>query len=165
MKKIFIVLAVLGVISCGSRNTNKAAENTETTEVIQETKTVKERLALNPDLGEVMESNYQGTIPAADGPGIKYDLTIWNQQGADNGVYQLATTYIEGENGQDKTFNSEGLWSAKNFAADSTLVVYDFAADSLNDGMSFLFYGDSLKMLDTNGEIIKSEFNYTLVRQ
>lgn len=52
---------------------------------------------------------YEGILPAADGPGIIYTLTL-NEEIADGDtIYILEQTYVEGgENGADTTFTDKG---------------------------------------------------------
>ena len=41
---------------------------------------MRDSLKLDPKKGAVVQKKYKGTIPAADGPGIVYDLTLFYQQ-------------------------------------------------------------------------------------
>ena len=50
---------------------------------------MRDSLKLDPEKGAVVQKKYKGTIPAADGPGIVYDLTLFYQQDSDDGVYEL----------------------------------------------------------------------------
>lgn len=105
-----------------------------------------------------------GTFPAADGPGIVYDLTLFYQQDSDDGVYEMDATYLEAENGQDKTFSSTGKRQVKHGTPnDSEAVVYELIP---SDGsMTFYFQaeGDSLTLLNQELQKAASDLNYTLI--
>ena len=52
---------------------------------------------------------YEGTLPAADGPGIHYVLTLNMLADANDTTYTLDMTYLDAEGqGKDKTFSSKG---------------------------------------------------------
>ena len=55
---------------------------------------MRDSLKLDPKKGAVVQKKYKWTIPAADGPGIVYDLTLFYQQDSDDGVYELDATYL-----------------------------------------------------------------------
>ena len=101
---------------------------------------MRDSLKLDPKKGAVVQKKYKGTIPAADGPGIVYDLTLFYQQDSDDGVYELDATYLEAENA----------------------VIYELIP---SDG-SMVFYfqaeGDSLTMLNQELQKAASDLNYTL---
>lgn len=151
MKKVFILstLAAFGLftVSCGSgvKKTAVAASDT----VVRQ---------------------YAGTIPAADCPGIVYDVTLMNVPGDSlSGDYVLSMTYLEAEDGKDVRFNSAGSWSAlTGIPADSTALVYQLVELSaqpgaVGDTTNFLFLGDSIVMLGAGMQRIPSELNYTLM--
>ena len=87
---------------------------------------MRDSLKLDPKKGAVVQKKYKGTIPAADGPGIVYDLTLFYQQDSDDGVYELDATYLEAENGKDQTFTSTGKRQVKKGTpADASAVIYE----------------------------------------
>ena len=111
---------------------------------------MRDSLKLDPKKGAVVQKKYKGTIPAADGPGIVYDLT-------------LDATYLEAENGKDQTFTSTGKRQVKKGTpADASAVIYELIP---SDG-SMVFYfqaeGDSLTMLNQELQKAASDLNYTL---
>ena len=115
---------------------------------------MRDSLKLDPKKGAVVQKKYKGTIPAADGPGIVYDLTLF---------YELDATYLEAENGKDQTFTSTGKRQVKKGTpADASAVIYELIP---SDG-SMVFYfqaeGDSLTMLNQELQKAASDLNYTL---
>lgn len=108
MKKIFIALAILSVFACNSgNNTNKNNTEDERVQVQESTNsTVIDPVASNPN----REAIYEEIVPCADCPGIKYNLEIWKKYEGKDSVYRLAMTYLEAENGEDRTYDSEGRW-------------------------------------------------------
>ena len=56
-----------------------------------------------------MTEVYEGTLPAADGPGIDYVLTLNAATDGVDTAYTLDMTYLDAEGqGQNKTFTSKG---------------------------------------------------------
>ena len=150
MKKYFIAVAALAFLAACN---GKAAKDTPVL-VEEESIAVAEAapdapslpelpvnmrasLKLDPKKGAVVQKKYKGTIPAADGPGIVYDLTLFYQQDSDDGVYELDATYLEAENGKDQTFTSTGKRQVKKGTpADASAVIYELIP---SDG-SMVFY-------------------------
>lgn len=90
MKKHYAALfAMCALVGFGACNQNK-----KTTEVTTETDTLA-----------VDSTVYQGTIPAADGPGITYELALANDTSLG---FRLTRTYLEAQDGKDQTFVSNG---------------------------------------------------------
>lgn len=87
MKRIFIYVAVMAaavMVSCNGKKTAQNDANSDSTSVSDTTATGE-----NVDLTTVA-GTYEGTLPAADCPGIKTVLTI----NADS-TYELKQDYIE----------------------------------------------------------------------
>lgn len=182
MKKYFIAVAALALLAaCSGKKTTEPAlieeESVTVAEAVPDapalpevtgktTKPVNMRdsLKVDPKKGSVIQKKYKGTFPAADGPGIVYDLTLFYQQDSDDGVYEMDATYLEAENGQDKTFSSTGKRQVKHGTpSDSEAVVYELIP---SDGsMTFYFQaeGDSLTLLNQELQKAASDLNYTLI--
>lgn len=185
MKKYFIAVAALAFLAACSGKATKDApvvveeESVAVAEAVPETSSrpelpvvkakpakpinMRDSLKLNPKKGSVVQKKYKGTVPAADGPGIVYDLTLFYQQDSEDGVYELDATYLEAENGKDQTFTSTGKRKVKKGTpADASAVVYELIP---SDG-SMVFYfqaeGDSLTMLNKDLQKAASDLNYTL---
>ena len=93
MKRNIMYVAVLAaaiMVSCNGKNTAQSEANTDSTSVADTT------ASENLDLAAVA-GTYEGTLPAADCPGIKTVLTI----NADS-TYQLKQDYIDRKDGHDE---------------------------------------------------------------
>ena len=93
MKRNLMYVAVLAaaiMVSCNGKNTAQNEANTDSTSVADTT------ASENLDLAAVA-GTYEGTLPAADCPGIKTVLTI----NADS-TYQLKQDYIDRKDGHDE---------------------------------------------------------------
>ena len=84
MKKVFILMAVCAtMVACqqkGKQNANAKAGDTTKVEATD-------------------SMRYAGEVPAADGPGIRYEIALAND--STNG-FSLKETYLKAENGKDK---------------------------------------------------------------
>ena len=169
MKSLLYAVAALTLFSCGRRNDTKIEHNDNRPDVAYVSKySVKDSMILDKNLGKVVERTYSGVIPAADGPGIRYDLTLWNQEKSGTGAYALSTTYLEADNGKDKTSDSTGKWyTLRGDATDKNATVFQLVPSNKNDDkMNFLVQGrDSLTMLNASLERANSKLNYTLTRR
>ena len=93
MKRNLMYVAVLAaamMVSCNGKNTAQSEANTDSTSVADTTATESVDLA-------AVAGTYEGTLPAADCPGIKTVLTI----NADS-TYELKQDYIERKDGHDE---------------------------------------------------------------
>ncbi|WP_083380983.1 lipocalin family protein [Bacteroides ndongoniae] len=117
--------------------------------------------------GELQTRIYRGTLPAASCPGIVYDITLYNYEHSGGGVFRARLTYLEAENGQDRTFEYCGRqYTLRGNAVDKDATVFQFVPfDKEEETMNFLFLGDKLTMLDRDLKPIDSELNYTLQLQ
>ena len=62
---------------------------------------------------------YEGTVPAADGPGIRYELAM----AADTTCgYRITATYIGAEDGKDTSFTAAGRAQEVSRAVDGAMV-------------------------------------------
>ena len=92
MKKL-LTLAVAAALVAACNNTGKTAS----------TGAGVDSLAQDSTLGDSVR--YEGVIPAADGPGIKYNVAIASNDSTVG--YSLTQTYLEAKDGQS-TFASTG---------------------------------------------------------
>ena len=96
---MMLVAIVAAFASCQSNNKKNV-------EMIMENDSV---IAIMPVPIEVDEEVFTGTIPAADGPGIDYVLTLCAATDGVDTVYTLDVTYLDADGpGKDQTFNSKG---------------------------------------------------------
>lgn len=182
MKKYFIAVAALALLAaCSGKKTNQPAlieeESVAVTEAVPDgpalpevkgtsTKPVNMRdsLKVDPKKGAVIQKQYKGTFPAADGPGIVYELTLFYQQDSNDGVYEMDATYLEADNGNDKTFSSTGKQKVKHGTpSNSNAVVYELIPSDGSTTFYFLAEGDSLTLLNQDMQKAPSNLNYTLV--
>lgn len=103
------------------------------------------------DLGP-FPTTYRGTIPCADCPGIRYQLNLY-----DNHTYFLRRTYL----GEDESIDDAGRWRVSDDGGVLILRPIQAAPTmfEIREG------GDSLRMLDVEGEPIESELSYELRRR
>ena len=98
MKKVIMLAAVVAALASCQSKANKAAEAEADSIAIE---------AMSPTV-EATEV-YEGTLPAADGPGIDYVLTLNAATDGVDTAYTLDMTYLDAEGqGQNKTFTSKG---------------------------------------------------------
>ena len=95
---MMLVAFVAALASCQSNKKN--------VEMVMENDSV---IAIMPVPIEVDEEVFTGTIPAADGPGIDYVLTLCAATDGVDTVYTLDMTYMDANGpGKDQTFSSKG---------------------------------------------------------
>ena len=102
MKKIMMLVAIAAAFaSCQSNNkkgTEIVVENDSMVAIIQ-----------TPPFVQVDEEIFTGTIPAADGPGIDYVLTLGAATDGVDTVYTLDMTYLDANGpGKHQTFKTKG---------------------------------------------------------
>ena len=87
MKKLFMMVAACAVIaSCNQTGKNAKAENPKDSVMAVDT--------TNAATG----MTYSGTIPAADGPGIKYTVTL---SGDSAKTFTMEEVYLQAKDGKD----------------------------------------------------------------
>ena len=130
-------------------------------------KTLLDSLKKAEGTGELQKRVYRGTLPAASCPGIVYDITLYNYEHSGDGVFRTRMTYLEAENGQDRTFEFCGhQYTLRGSATDKDATVLQFVPfDRDEETMSFILEGDKLTLLDRELRQIDSELNYTLQQQ
>ncbi len=137
MKKMWIFAVVLLVAAgCGQRKAKS------------EQASVLDSLDIKKELGTLLERRYTGTIPCADCPGIFYDITFYNQEFSGDGVYELTTTYLEAEDGRDRSFHSSGRWiTLRGTQADPDATVIQTDPADSTSRRDFIYLTDSIIML------------------
>ena len=92
MKKLMLIVAACAaMVAC--KQSGKTAENMNGNDSVTDSVVVDSMV-------------YEGTLPAADGPGIRYNLAL---AGDSTNGYHLTMTYLEAENGKDKAFDYNGV--------------------------------------------------------
>ncbi len=144
MKKLVFVLAACAVFAaCGQSSKGSAnAEGTDSTAVATSDSVV-----------------YEGVVPAADCPGIRYELVMAND--TTNG-FTLTTTMLEAENGQDVTTKFDGKAEIiEQKTADGERKFYKLASDK--EAVYLLVVNDStLRLVNDRLEEAASNLNYDL---
>ena len=102
MKKIMMLVAIAAAFASCQSNNKKGAEivveNDSMVAIIQ-----------TPPFVQVDEEILTGTIPAADGPGIDYVLTLGAATDGVDTVYTLDMTYLDANGpGKHQTFKTKG---------------------------------------------------------
>lgn len=99
---------------------------------------------------------YRGVIPCADCAGQRVTLTL-----LPDWTYRLRRVYFGTRDNKDVTFVSIGRWERSVDTPRQIRLIGD-----RNDSASYEFVqGSALRMLDQDGEPIRSALNYTLTQQ
>ena len=102
MKKIMMLVAIAAAFASCQSNNKKGAE------IVMENDSVVAIIPA-PPMVEVDEEIFTGTIPAADGPGIDYVLTLGAATDGIDTVYTLDMTYLDVNGpGKHQTLNTKG---------------------------------------------------------
>lgn len=102
MKKLMMLVVVVAAFaSCQSNNKKNVEMVIENDSVVA--------IVPAPPVIEVDEEIFTGTLPAADGPGIDYVLTLGAATDGIDTVYTLEMTYLDADGpGKHQTFKSKG---------------------------------------------------------
>lgn len=107
---------------------------------------------------------YQGTLPTADGTPINYELELKNEEFCGDGSYDLTMIYPKADKGKDKKFRMIGRWGTLRGSADdpdATVYQLNFG-DTTLEQINFLYYSDSLVLLNRYQARLKPGPNYAL---
>ena len=98
MKKLMMFAAIaVALVSCQSNN----KKNVETTD--------SDFASVTSPYVEVDEEIFTGTLPAADGPGVDYVLTLGAATDGVDTIYTLDMTYLDADGpGKHQTFKTKG---------------------------------------------------------
>ncbi len=144
MKRWFI-LAVLPLVLAGC-GAEKEVKNVPVW--------VRDSLETRSELGELLKREFVGTIPCADCPGIRCELTLYNQEHSGDGVYQLKRTYLEAENGEDVSFDISGRWiTLRGDAVNPDATVIQLSPQDDANRENLLYMTDSLILLNAAFEL------------
>jgi copper homeostasis protein (lipoprotein) len=116
-----------------------------------------------PPPGQQVLGFYTGTLPCADCPGIRTELTL--SEGSGRTSYWLKETYL-GRPEKGATLESGGSWTVEPAARDPKERVYRLTEARSRTSRFLLKVGDDeLRMVDRSGRPIESMHGYTLKRQ
>ena len=110
---------------------------------------------------------YEGILPAADGPGIQYVLSV-DSVGPDGECgYTLVTTYLDAAGqGQDKTFTSKG--KSKLIQKDvnnKKKTAYQLTPDNGEAPVYFVVVNDTtLRLVNDSLQEAVSDLNYDIIQ-
>ena len=155
MKKVIMLAAVVAALASCQSKANKAAE--------AEADSLSIEMAPITEVTEV----YEGTLPAADGPGIDYVLTLNAATDGVDTAYTLDMTYLDAEGqGKNKTFSSKG----KQQTIQKVVNKKPTKAVKLtpNDGeapMYFMIVNDTtLRLVNDSLQEAVSDLNYDIIK-
>ena len=119
-------------------------------------------------LGAWNEVHYEGILPAADCPGIRYQVYVRHREHSGDGYFLLRLTYLEAEQGKDVIYTYMGRrYTLRGTATDNDATVWRLVVDGDKDNVYNFLYGpdgETLTYLNNNFEEIQSGLNYTLKR-
>ena len=122
---------------------------------------------VDASLGPWEEEYFEGVLPAASCPGIRYQLTVRHRSYSGDGAYHLAMTYLEAEKGKDVTFESIGKrLTQRGTTEDEDATVWQLVGDDGKPEANFLYdpMNQTLTMLTKDFKRIESKLNYTIKR-
>ena len=156
MKKVIMLAAVVAALASCQSKANKAAE----------AQADSLALAMTPitELTEV----YEGTLPAADGPGIDYVLTLNAATDGIDTTFTLDMTYLDAEGqGKNKTFTSKGKQQTIHKVVNKKPVtaVKLTPKDSNDSPMYFVIVNDTtLRLVNDSLQEAVSDLNYDIIK-
>lgn len=115
-----------------------------------------------------MASNtvYQGVLPCADCAGIKTTLTLYRDQDGEASRFELSQQYLDrGETGSGQT--ERGNWVQQTMQMDGqSYPLYVLNPQQPEEQFRFVQNrSNAVEMLDTEGQRIDSDLNYTLMQR
>jgi len=152
MKKVIMLAAVVAALASCQSKANKAAE----------AQADSLALAITP-ITEMTEV-YAGTLPAADGPGIDYVLTL---NAAIDTTYTLDMTYLDAQGqGQNKTFTSNGKQQTIHKVVNKKPVTaVKLTPKSGEAPMYFVIVNDTtLRLVNDSLQEAVSDLNYDIIK-
>ena len=119
----------------------------------------------NRDLGNWIEEHYTGLLPAADCPGIDYQLYVRHREHSGDGQFLLQLTYLEADNGKDAAYTYMGRrYTLRGTPDNNDATVWQLVSDNGKNTFNFLYGADgrTLTLLNSRLETPKSELDYSL---
>ena len=155
MKKVIMLAAVVAALASCQSKANKAAE----------AQADSLALAMTPitELTEV----YEGTLPAADGPGIQYVLSVDSVGPDGESGYTLVTTYLDAEGqGKNKSFTSKGKKQViKKTVNNKQKTAYKLTPSDGDAPVYFVVVNDTtLRLVNDSLQEAVSDLNYDIIQ-
>lgn len=155
MKKVIMLAAVIAALASCQSKAKKAAE----------AQADSLAMATTP-ITEVTEV-YAGTLPAADGPGIDYVLTLNAATDGTDTTYTLDMTYLDAAGqGQNKTFTSKGKQQTVHKTVNrKPVTAVKLTPKNGDDPMYFVIVNDTtLRLVNDSLQEAVSNLNYDIYK-
>lgn len=157
MKKVMMIAALAAaLVSCQSKGTqNNRIENEEESIV-----------AIAEDQGSAVIV-YEGLLPAADGPGIRYVLSVDSIAPDGESDYMLVMTYLDAEgDGKDRSFTSKGKKQVfQKKVDDKQKTICKLTPDDGDDPVYFVVLNDTtLRLVNESLQEATSGLNYDIIQ-
>jgi hypothetical protein len=157
MKKLLLILALGAMVSCQQ----KAKDATATAGAVKDST----EMNLDPSLGALQTKTYEGVLPS-QGKGLRYTLTVKIQEKSDAGKYELLKTYIEGNEGKDLTYVSDGTVKViHGTKADKKAIVWELTPEKNKEISYYQVEEGRVIMLSQKMEKTTSWKNYILTQK
>lgn len=156
MKKVIMLAAVVAALASCQSKANKAVE-AELESIAME--------VMSPTVGTT--EVYEGLLPAADGPGIRYVLTLNMFTDANDTTYTLDMTYLDADGkGKDETFTLAGKpQMIRKTVENKQKSALKLAPNDGSEPVYFVIANDTTLTLSNEGlEEVVSNLNYNIVR-
>lgn len=152
MKKLLLILALGAFVSCQQKTKDATTDATKDSTAI----------ALNPAMGAMQTKTFEGVLPS-QGKGLRYTLTIKKQEKSEEGTYELLRTYIEGNEGKDITYGSEGkITTIHGIKSDKDALVWQLTPNKNKEISYYLVEENQIIMLSQDMTKTTSWKDYVL---
>ena len=155
MKKVIMLAAVVAALASCQSKANKAAE--------AEADSLSIEMAPITEVTEV----YEGTLPAADGPGIQYVLSVDSVGPNGESGYTLVTTYLDAEGqGKNTSFTSKGKRQViQKDVNNNKKTAYKLTPDNGDSPVYFVVVNDTtLRLVNDSLQEAVSDLNYDIIQ-
>lgn len=124
----------------------------------------QDKKEMDSQLGKMLTRTYEGILPAADCPGIRYTLIIKNREHSGDGTFSLTQTYLEAEDGKDISFSSTGKrYTLRGIPDNADATVWELVPDEEEEKTYLLCDNDStLTLLGQDFKKPETELNYSI---
>lgn len=126
----------------------------------------QEASQLDDALGAMQTLTYEGVLPGASNPGIRYTLILRSREHSGDGTFSLTMTYLEADNAKDASHTYQGRrFTLRGMPTDENATVWELVSDT---GKEIFYFLDDrqngLILLDKDRKKIDSKLNYALKR-
>lgn len=152
MKKLLLILALGAFVSCQQKTKDATTSTTKDSTAI----------ALDPAMGAMQTKTFEGVLPS-QGKGLRYTLTVKKQEKSEEGTYELLRTYIEGNEGKDITYGSEGKFTTiHGIKSDKKALVWQLTPNKNKEISYYLVEENQIIMLSQDMTKTSSWKDYVL---